>query len=245
MTNLKIGILGNQGRMGQTLMAEVSATKGAELVGGIDKGDDIAGFVKKCDALIDFTAPEATLAFAKHTAGKIHVIGTTGFDEKQFSELKSHAKDAKIFWSPNMSIGVNLLFRLTQKVAAALDEEYDIEILEMHHKHKKDAPSGTALELGKYAATGRGIELSQNSDRIRDGLTGERERGHIGFATLRGGAVIGDHTVIFASDNDRLELTHKSSSRGIYARGAIQAALWCAKQKGNGFYGMDEMLKDF
>lgn len=244
MTALKIGILGNKGRMGQTLMDEVSRTKGAELVGGVDKGDDIAAFVKKCDALIDFTAPLATLDFAALTTGKIHVIGTTGFNDKEFAALKAFGKDSKIFWSPNMSISVNLLFKLTEKVAHVLDADYDIEILEMHHRHKTDAPSGTALEMGKYAARGRGVDLSQVSDRVRDGQTGERVDGNIGFATLRGGSVIGDHTVIFASENDRLELTHKSSSRGIYAQGAIKAALWCASQP-NGFYGMEDLLSNF
>ena len=244
MSNLKIGILGNKGRMGQTLMAEVVRTQDVELVGGVDKGDDLAAFIKKCDALIDFTAPLATLDFAALTTGKIHVIGTTGFNDKEFSELKKRGKDAKIFWSPNMSIGVNLLFKLTEKVASILDEEYDIEILEMHHRHKKDAPSGTALEMGKYAARGRGVDLAKVSDRVRDGITGERKSGNIGFATLRGGGVIGDHTVIFASENDRFELTHKSSSRGIYAQGAIKAAKWCAGQP-NGFYSMEDLLKDF
>ena len=143
-----------------------------------------------------------------------------------------------------MSISVNLLFKLTEKVAAALDEDYDIEILEMHHRHKKDAPSGTALEMGKYAARGRGVELEKVSDRVRDGITGERKTGNIGFATLRGGSVIGDHTVIFASENDRLELIHKSSRRRIYAQGAIKVAKWCAMQP-NGFYGMEDLLKDF
>lgn len=240
---VKIGILGSHGRMGQTLMAEVANFKGAELIGGVDKGDDIAAFIKKCDAVIDFTAPLATLDFAQLTTGKIHVIGTTGFNEEEFAALKNFGRQSKIFWSSNMSIGVNLLFRLTQKVAEALDDNYDIEILEMHHKHKKDAPSGTALTLGEYAAKGRGID-SKSFVRSRDGITGERKQGDIGFATLRGGSVIGDHTVIFASDDDRLELTHKSSSRGIYAKGAIKAALWCANQP-NGFYGMEDLLKNF
>lgn len=240
---LKIGILGYKGRMGQTLMAEVAQTKGVELVGGVDKGDDIAGFVKKCDALIDFTAPLATLDFAAVTTGKIHVIGTTGFNDKEFDALKKFGKTSKIFWSSNMSISVNLLFRLTERVASVLDDSYDIEILEMHHKHKKDAPSGTALTMGEYAAKGRGID-SKRFVRSRDGITGERNQGDIGFATLRGGSVIGDHTVIFASDDDRLELTHKSSSRGIYAKGAIKAAQWCASQP-NGFYTMEDLLKGF
>ncbi len=241
---IKIGILGNKGRMGQTLMALAKATKGVTLVGGVDKGDDIAAFIKKCDAVIDFTSPEATLAFAAETAKqkKIHVIGTTGFTEAQLKKLKEFAKKTVVFWSPNMSIGVNLVTLLTQKAAEILDDSYDIEVLEMHHRYKKDAPSGTALLLGEAAAKGRKIDLRKKSDRVRDGITGERKKGNIGFATLRGGSVIGDHTVMFASDHDRVELTHKSSSRDIYASGAIKATGWCKGRK-PGFYSMSDILK--
>lgn len=223
-------------------MDEVSNTAGVELVGGIDKGDDIAAFVEKCDAVIDFTAPLATLAFAEITAkyGRTHVIGTTGFNDAEFTKLKSYAQNTRIFWSPNMSVGVNLVAMLTRKAAAMLGEDYDIEIVEMHHRHKVDAPSGTALLLGEAAAAGRKITKDQFV-LSREGITGARKTGDIGFATLRGGSVIGDHTVIYASDNDRVEITHKSSSRGIYAQGAIRAAKWCQNQP-NGLYGMKDLL---
>ena len=246
MANLKIGILGKNGRMGQTLMDVVANTSGVQLSGGIGRNENAEELIKNSDALIDFTSVESSLEFAKLTAKhkKIHVIGTTGFTAQQFEELKSHGKQTRIFWSSNTSIGVNILFKLTQQVAQMLDDSYDIEIFEMHHKHKKDAPSGTALTLGEYAAKGRGVDFKTNSTRARNGITGERERGTIGFASLRGGNVIGDHTVIFAGENDRIELTHKSSSRDIYAKGAIKAALWCAGQP-NGFYGMDDLLGKF
>jgi len=240
---LKIGILGSNGRMGQTLMALVKNTNGMELSGGADKGDDIAGLIEKSDAVIDFTSPLSTLAFAELTAKyqKTHVIGTTGFNEPEFWELHEKAKKTRIFWSPNMSIGVNLLNALVEKTARMLDDTYDIEILEMHHRYKVDAPSGTALLLGEAAAKGRGAKLKNKQILSREGQTGERKIGDIGFATLRGGSVIGDHTVIFASDNDRIEFTHKASSRGIFAQGAIAAAKFCAN-KPNGFYGMKDLL---
>lgn len=240
---LKIGILGNKGRMGQTLMDAVAATEGVELTGGVDKGDDIEALIEKSDALIDFTRPAATLAFAELTAkhGKTHVIGTTGFSDQEFAKLAEHAKNTKIFWSPNMSIGVNLVAMLTKKAAAMLGDDYDIEIVEMHHRHKVDAPSGTALLLGEAAAEGRKVALKDKQILSREGITGERKAGDIGFATLRGGSVIGDHTTIFAGDDDRIEISHKSSSRGIYASGAIKAALWC-EDKDNGLYGMNDLL---
>lgn len=239
---VKIGILGCNGRMGQTLMALVKETNGAQLSGGADQGDDIEALIAESDAVIDFTRPEATLAFAELTAkhGTSHIIGTTGFDDEQFAQLKAHAANTKIFWSPNMSIGVNLVSLLTQKAAEMLADDYDIEIVEMHHRHKVDAPSGTALLLGEAAAKGRGV----SKDKFvlsREGITGERNRGDIGFATLRGGSVIGDHTTIFAGDSDRIEISHKSSSREIYAEGAVRAAKWCKNQP-NGFYGMQNLL---
>lgn len=238
---MKIGILGNKGRMGQVLMAEVAATKGVSLAGGADKGDDIETLIKKSDAIIDFTHPKSTLEFAKLTAKhkKIHIIGTTGFTEKELQQLKEFGKKTKIFWSQNMSIGVNLAAFLTQKAAQLLDDSYDIEILEMHHRYKKDSPSGTALLLGESASIGRKKKFSRSVNHDRNG---ERKKGEIGYAALRGGSVIGDHTVIFAGDNDRIEITHKSSSRDIYARGAIKAAQWL-KDKKSGFYGMQDMIR--
>jgi 4-hydroxy-tetrahydrodipicolinate reductase len=246
MTNnkLKIGILGSNGRMGQTLMALVEATEGVQLAGGVDHGDDIRGLIEKADALIDFTAPLSSLSFAELTSrfGRTHIIGTTGFNEPEFLELRKHAKNTRIFWSPNMSIGVNLVALLTQKAAEMLGNDYDIEVLEMHHRHKVDAPSGTALLLGEAAAKGRGVRLKDKQVLSRKGQTGERKIGDIGFATLRGGSVIGDHTTIFAGENDRIEITHRSSSREIYAEGAIKAAIW-ANTQANGLYGMSDMLE--
>ena len=227
--------------MGQVLMAGVTATKGTTLSGGADKGDDAEALIKKSDAVIDFTSPEVSLGFARLAAKhkKIHVIGTTGFTEAQLAELKKLASKTPIFWSPNMSIGVNLACILTQKAAELLDASYDIEILEMHHRYKKDSPSGTALLFGEAAANGRKTKFTRN---VKHDRSGERKVGDIGYAVLRGGSVIGDHSVIFAGDNDRIEITHKSSSRDIYASGAIKAAMWL-KTKKPGFYNMKDMLK--
>jgi len=242
--NMKIGILGNTGRMGQTLMAEIAAMEDVVLSGGADKDDDIEALIEASDALIDFTAPLATLSFAEMNKkyNRTHIIGTTGFNDEEFARLKSYATNTRIFWSPNMSIGVNLLNSLIEKAASILGDEYDIEIVEMHHRHKVDAPSGTALAMGEAAARGRRIELKNKQVLSREGITGARAKGDIGFATLRGGSVIGDHTAIFAGDSDRIELTHKSSSRAIYAQGAIRAAIWANTQP-NGFYTMQDMLK--
>lgn len=240
---VKIGIYGCNGRMGQTLMKAVEAAEGAELVGGADKGDDIKALVDKADAIIDFTRPEATLDLAEIIAeqGKVQIIGTTGFTDEEFAELKSYGAKARIFQAGNMSVGVNLMNALIQKAASLLDESYDVEIVEMHHRHKVDAPSGTALMMGEAAANGRGVSLKDKQVLSREGHTGERNSGDIGFATLRGGSVIGDHTAIFAGDSDRIEITHKSSSREIYAEGAIKAAIWANSQP-NGFYSMQDLL---
>ena len=238
---MKIGIIGSKGRMGQTLMALTPKIAGAELVGGVDKGDNVEEFITKCDAVIDFTTPETSIQFAWDVAKhhKIHVIGTTGFTDAQIDKLRDYAKEATIFWSPNMSIGVNLTAMLAKKASELLDSSYDIEILEMHHRFKKDSPSGTALLLGEAAATGRKAKFTRN---IQHDRNGERKAGEIGYAVLRGGSVIGDHTVMFAGDNDRVEITHKAQTRDIFASGAIKAALWC-KEKPRGFYTMADMLK--
>jgi len=171
----------------------------------------------------------------------VHVIGTTGFDAAGEALINDAAAKATIVKAGNMSLGVNLLALLTQKVAAALGEDYDIEIVEMHHRMKVDAPSGTALMLGEAAAKGRGVPLGEKSVRVRDGHTGARKPGDIGFATLRGGSVVGDHTVIFAGDGERIELTHLAADRGIFARGAVKAALW-GKGRAPGLYSMADVL---
>jgi len=204
---------------------------------------DTAALLKNSDAVIDFTTPENSLKTAEISAkqGKIAVLGTTGFTDAQKKELTAYAKKTPIIWSANMSIGVNLLQGLVQKVASLLDDSYDIEIVEMHHCRKVDAPSGTALALGEAAARGRGMKLKDVACKARDGMIGPRPRGEIGFATLRGGDVIGEHTVIFAGDGERIELSHKASSRQIFAKGAVRAALW-AKGKPSGFYTMQDVL---
>jgi len=263
---LKIGIAGCGGRMGRMLvqhtldmpgvvLAAGSEWSGSSLVGqdvasvvgaapvGATITDDPAAMVAACDAVIDFTAPAAAVAHADLAAarGSILIVGTTGLGASDLTRLSEAAAGARIVRAPNMSVGVNLLMALTRKVAATLGEEYDIEIVEQHHRHKVDAPSGTALGLGQAAAQGRGVDLDAVADRARDGHTGARVDGHIGFAVLRGGDVVGDHTVMFAGPGERLELTHKASDRGIYARGALRAALWAAERP-NGLYSMADVL---
>ena len=202
----------------------------------------------KADGIVDFTAPSATLEFAALVAkaGKVHVIGTTGLSAADETKIKDAAKSAVIVKSGNMSLGVNLLAALTKRVAKTLDNSFDIEILEMHHNQKVDAPSGTALMLGRAAADGRGIALDEQSVKSRDGHTGARKGGDIGFAALRGGTVVGEHSVIFAGAAERVELTHKAEDRMIFARGALHAARWARAQK-PGLYSMMDVLglKDF
>lgn len=263
---MKIAVMGAAGRMGRELLKAVhgapgctvsGATEqaGSNLVGtdvgllignealGIKVSGDAEAVIAASDAIIDFTAPRATAAFATLTAkhGIVHVIGTTGFDAAGETAIKDAAAKATIIKAGNMSLGVNLLALLTQKVAAALGEDYDIEIVEMHHRMKVDAPSGTALMLGEAAAKGRGVGLAEKSVRVRDGHTGARKAGDIGFATLRGGSVVGDHTVIFAGDGERIELTHLAADRGIFARGAVKAAVW-GKGRAPGLYSMADVL---
>ncbi|MEO1161944.1 MAG: 4-hydroxy-tetrahydrodipicolinate reductase, partial [Pseudomonadota bacterium] len=186
---------------------------------------------------------DATVAHAELTAQAraVHVIGTTGFEDSHIAKLEAAGRHATIIRAGNMSLGVNLLVGLTRKVAAALGEEFDIEIIESHHRHKVDAPSGTALLLGNAAAEGRKIDLAKHSVRSRDGHTGARKDGDIGFATLRGGSVVGDHSVVFAGQSERIEVSHKAESREIFANGAIKAALWAHDQK-PGLYSMTDVL---
>lgn len=263
---MKIGIVGCAGRMGRMLIAEVLRTKGAKLGGGTELakspliGTDLGALVgqkaagvkvtsdakalfESCDAVIDFTAPAATLAHADLAAkfGTALIVGTTGLPAAAKAKLKTSAKKTVIVQAPNMSTGVNVLLALTEKLAGVLADDYDIEIVEMHHRHKVDAPSGTALGLGEAAAKGRGVALEKVARRSRDGQVGARPKGEIGFATLRGGDVVGDHTVIFAADGERIEITHKASSREVFARGAVRAAMW-AKKKKAGLYSMRDVL---
>ena len=193
--------------------------------------------------MIDFTVPAATVALAERTAkaGCVHVIGTTGLDPAQEALIAAAGRTATIVKSGNMSLGVNLLAALVRQVAKSLDADFDIEIVEMHHNRKIDAPSGTALLLGEAAAQGRGISLAENSERGRDGHTGARKRGAIGFAALRGGNVVGEHSVIFASAAERIELVHKAQDRMLFALGALKAARW-AQGRAPGLYSMADVL---
>jgi len=218
----------------------------AELVGagnGVVISSDVNAVLAQCDVLIDFTRPEGTLhhlfACRKHSVKA--VIGTTGFSADEKRDIATAAQDLAIVFAPNMSVGVNVTLKLIELAARSLGESYDIEIVEAHHRLKVDAPSGTALMLGEAAAQGRRIPLADHSVRVRDGHTGARKLGDIGFATLRGGSVVGDHTVIFAGDGERIELTHLAADRGIFARGAVKAALW-GKGRSPGLYSMADVL---
>ncbi len=263
---LKLAIAGAAGRMGRELARIVNETDGCQLAGGLEApgsthvGADygeLMGIGKNgivisdnpelvlaaCDGIIDFTIAPATMALVSLTSSmkKIHVIGTTGISAEEDVLIKAAAENTVIMKTGNYSLGVNMLAALVKKAAAALGEEFDIEILEMHHRNKVDAPSGTAYLLGKAAANGRAVSLKDKSVRVRDGVTGARNAGDIGFATLRGGSVVGDHTVIFAGGGERLELRHVAENRELFARGAVKAALWCGKQK-PGLYNMFDVL---
>jgi 4-hydroxy-tetrahydrodipicolinate reductase len=263
---LKLVVTGAEGRMGRMLIRAVAETPGCELTGaveragshvlgtdagvlaglsplGVDVSDDPLPLFAEADGVLDFTAPEATVFFAELAAQAriVHVVGTTGLSDDDLAKLKAASYHARIVRSGNMSLGVNLLAALVRKVAATLGEEFDIEVLEMHHRMKVDAPSGTALLLGEAAAEGRSVSLADTRVSTRDGHTGARRPGDIGFATLRGGSVVGDHSVIFAGPHERITLSHHAEDRGIFARGAIRAAQWAFDKK-PGFYGMSDVL---
>jgi 4-hydroxy-tetrahydrodipicolinate reductase len=266
MDGLRVVVTGAGGRMGQALIRAVAADADTRLVGALDRDDaevlgrdcgvasglgengivisgDPLPLFAACDAVLDFTAPDASTAYADLTAQArlVHVIGTTGFDAAHDEKIRAASRHARIVKSGNMSLGVNLLAALVRRAAAALGPDYDLEVLEMHHRHKVDAPSGTALLLGQAAAEGRGVDLGEASVRVRDGHTGAREEGTIGFATLRGGSVVGEHTVILAGEGERVELTHRAQDRSIFARGAVKAALWGFDKK-PGLYTMADVL---
>ena len=237
-----IGIIGSAGRMGQALVEAIEAA-GMPYAGGVDQGGGLAELVTASDVLVDFSSPHALEASldACVAAGKPIVIGTTGLEERHHFLIDDAARDIAVLQTGNTSLGVTMLAALVRKAAAQLGDDWDIEIVEMHHRHKIDAPSGTALLLGEAAAKGRGIELRTHSERGRDGITGARATGAIGFASLRGGSVAGDHNVIFASDNERIELIHRAENRAIFATGAVKAALWLTTQNA-GRYAMEEVL---
>ncbi|MEP3438981.1 MAG: 4-hydroxy-tetrahydrodipicolinate reductase [Hoeflea sp.] len=260
-------VVGAAGRMGQSLIRTVSEIDGVHLAGAIERpgsealgrdagelaglgpngvviSDDALPVFAQAEGVLDFTAPAATLEFAGLAAQAriVHVIGTTGMDDSHEAPLQAASRHARIVRSGNMSLGVNLLSVLVRQAARALQAgDWDIEVLEMHHRHKVDAPSGTALLLGQAAAEGRGIDLAEHSVRVRDGHTGAREQGSIGFATLRGGSVVGEHSVILAGEGEIIELSHKATDRSIFARGAVRAALWARHQK-PGYYSMLDVL---
>lgn len=261
-----IVITGASGRMGQMLIRIVSDSDKARLAGAVERSghewigqdlgtamgsapngvivtDDPLEAFSGAQAVIDFTAPAATVDFARLAAQArlTHVIGTTGMGDDHIAALKPCARHAVIVRAGNMSLGVNLLTQLTRKVAAALDADWDIEVIEAHHNKKVDAPSGTALMLGEAAAEGRGIDLEQNRESGRDGITGARQRGAIGFSAIRGGDIVGEHDVLFAGLGERIVLRHVATDRAIFARGALKAALW-GQDKAPGEYDMIDVL---
>jgi 4-hydroxy-tetrahydrodipicolinate reductase len=237
-----IGIIGSLGRMGQALI-DAARAGGLTVTGAIDQGGDRIALAKGTDILIDFSSPAALVEnlSAAVAAGTPIVVGTTGLEDHHHQSIDDAARHIAVLQTGNTSLGVTLLARLVREAAAKLGPDWDIEIAEMHHRHKVDAPSGTALLLGRAAAEGRGIDLSTASERGRDGMTGARNEGAIGFASLRGGSVAGDHIVYFAADDERIELTHRAESRSIFASGALKAALWLKDQPA-GRYTMDQVL---
>src|SRR5690606_23690058 len=266
MTDMALVVVGAAGRMGQTLVRVIHETPGVRLSGavarqgapqlgrdagelagvgplGVAVSDDPLPVFAKADGVLDFSAPAASVTYAGYAAQAriVHVIGTTGLSADDEAKIAAAARHATIVKSGNMSLGVNLLAVLVEQAARALPADFDIEILEMHHRNKVDAPSGTALLLGHAAAEGRGVELEEASVRVRDGHTGPRPEGSIGFATLRGGSVVGDHSVMLAGPGERVVLSHNAEDRAIFARGAVRAALW-ARDKKPGLHSMRDVL---
>ncbi|MEO8320720.1 MAG: 4-hydroxy-tetrahydrodipicolinate reductase [Bradyrhizobium sp.] len=266
MADMRLIVAGAGGRMGRALTRVISETPGAvvtgaleapgsELLGkdagvlaglpanGVELSADLWNLSANADGILDFTVPGATIANVAIAAqrGLVHIVGTTGLSASDMAVIKSVTSRAVVVQSGNMSLGINLLAALVKRVAASLDESFDIEIVEMHHRAKIDAPSGTAFLLGEAAAAGRGVDLHTHSARGRDGHTGARRAGDIGFAALRGGTVTGDHSVIFAGAMERIELTHRAEDRTMFAQGAVKAALWAHGRK-PGFYTMTDVL---
>lgn len=266
MSQIKVVVAGAAGRMGRANVSAVLNNPATILAGAIEHdqssalGQDaakLAGFddngvlitsdakiaLTGANVLIDFTTPTSSLKLNKLCGelGVAHVIGTTGCTPDDDATFVKSGQNARVLKAGNYSLGVNLLVSLVKKAAAALDDDFDIEVIEMHHNRKVDAPSGTAIMLGEAAANGREIALSEKAVMSREGITGAREKGSIGFATLRGGNVVGDHTVMFVSDSERIELTHKAQDRGLFSAGALKAAIWIVQQP-NGFYDMADVL---
>ncbi len=238
----RIGIIGSEGRMGQALVEAISAA-GHEYSGGVDQGDQPGPLAAQSDVLVDFSAPQALSAnlAAARVPGIPIVIGTTGLGEEHFAMIEEAARFLPLLQTGNTSLGVTLLSHLVREAAARLDSGWDIEIAELHHRHKVDAPSGTALLLGEAAASGRGIDLATHSERGRDGHTGARAEGAIGFASLRGGSAAGDHSVLFAGSEETITLSHHAENRMVFAHGAVKAAEWLIGKE-PGRYAMNDVL---
>jgi 4-hydroxy-tetrahydrodipicolinate reductase len=240
---LRIAVAGASGRMGRMLIEAVNEAPDCTLAGTLDIGCDIAAGLADAQVLIDFTRPEGTLAHlavCRERSVKV-VIGTTGFTDAQKAEIADHAKRVALMLSPNMSVGVNVVLRLLDTASRALAEGYDIEVIEAHHRHKVDAPSGTALKMGEVLAAAVGRDLKDCAVYAREGVTGERDPSTIGFATVRGGDIVGDHTVLFAGTGERVEIRHQATSRANFAQGALRAARFLAG-KPNGLYDMFDVL---
>ena len=240
---LKIAVAGASGRMGQMLIEAVGQADDAVLAGRLDVDLDIRAGLADAQVLIDFTRPEGTLAHLAvcRELGVNAVIGTTGFSDAQKAQIAEHAQHIAIMMAPNMSVGVNVMLKLLDVAARALSEGYDIEIIEAHHRHKVDAPSGTALQMGEVVAAALGRDLKQCAVYAREGVTGERDPSSIGFATVRGGDIVGDHTVLFAGTGERIEITHRSNSRATYAQGALRAARFLSGRR-TGLFNMNDVL---
>ena len=265
MSAVRIAVAGAGGRMGMALLEAATSTEGVTLAAALDMpgsrlagrdagefvpaargvvvGHDIAHAMANSDVLIDFTRPEGTLAHVRacREAKRALVIGTTGFEPAQLEQVRAAARDIAIVMAPNMSVGVNVTLKLVELAAKALGPDYDVEVFEMHHKLKVDAPSGTALKLGEVAARARGASLDRDGVFARHGVTGERKAGSVGFSVARGGDIVGDHTVFFAGPGERVEITHRSSSRATYAQGAMRAAKFLSG-KAPGLYDMQDVL---
>ena len=239
----RIAVVGASGRMGQAIIRSIAQSDKLELGAQLDKGDDLSMVLDAFDVLIDFTRPEATLEYLStcQQANKAMVIGTTGFNDKELQAIDQAAKNIAIVFAPNMSVGVNLSLKLLEMAAKVIGEESDIEIVEAHHRHKVDAPSGTALKMGEVVANALGRDLKQCAIYGREGIEQPRDRQTIGFSTIRGGDVVGEHTVSFFMDGERVEVTHKASSRMTFANGAVRAAGWL-QNKPSGLYSMQDVL---
>ena len=241
---LKVAVMGASGRMGKMLIEAVQAADDCVLHVSLDRGDDVRAGLAGADVMIDFTRPEATLAHLAACAelGVKAVIGTTGFDEAQKAEIARFAERTAVVFAPNMSVGVNVVLKLLDLAARAMNEGFDIEIVEAHHRMKVDAPSGTALQMGQVVADALGRDLKACAIYGREGVTGVRDPSTIGFATVRGGDIIGDHTVLFAGMGERIEISHKASNRTIYAQGSLRCARFLTGGKATGLFGMNDVL---